>query len=152
MSSKQTQKGSRLEYKVRDLLTEKTGAKWDRTPQSGAGVIKGDLFCATRHYYHSFECKNFADSVIMENLLTAKSNNLYGWWTQAVREAEHMNKIPAVVFKKDRGKILIALAEEIEELDYLKVYTTITGELVDLYIYHFEDWLGHKEVKDLILL
>ena len=45
MSSAQSQKGSRFEYAIRDLLTEKTGVKWDRVPLSGGGSMKGDLYC-----------------------------------------------------------------------------------------------------------
>lgn len=151
LASKQSEKGSRFEYLCRDMLTAKTGVKWDRVPQSGAGVIKGDLFCLTNHYYHAFECKSFADSVIMENLLTAKSNNIYSWREQARREALQMGRLPAILFKKDRGKPMIGIAEQIEEVDHFRLYTTITGELVDIHIYLFEDWLAHKQVKDLIL-
>ena len=114
MASKQSAKGARFEYFVRDMLTEKTGVKWDRVPMSGAGSMKGDLYCLTNHYYYCFECKSFKDTVIQENLLSAKSNNIFGWWEQTVREAEQMNRKPALVFKKDRGKPLIAVEEHIE--------------------------------------
>lgn len=111
---------------------------------SGAGVIKGDLFAPTATYYHSFECKNFRDSVIMENLLSAKSNNLYSWWTQACREAEHMRKNPAVVFKKDRGQILIAIAEDIPELNCLSIRSDLGDVYIDVNIFLFKDWLASK--------
>ena len=149
MGSKQSQKGSRFEYKIRDLLTEKTGVKWDRVPLSGGGTMKGDLYCLRNHYYHCFECKSFKDTVIQENLLTAKSNNIFSWWEQAVREGEEMNRIPALVFKKDRGKPLIAIKEQIDELPHLYVNTfTLDG----VYIYRFEEWLDYKEVSELVLI
>lgn len=152
MSSKQSQKGSRFEYAIRDMLTEKTGVKWDRVPMSGAGAMKGDLYCLTNHYFHCIECKSFKDSVIMENLLSAKSNNFYGWWEQCVREADTMNRIPALVFKKDRGKPLIAVLENIPELNRFGLTSDLGNEFVDVNIYLFEQWLEHKEIGDLVIV
>lgn len=153
MSSTQSQKGSRLEYKIRDQLTEHTGAKWERTPMSGGGVIKGDLFCPKNHYYYAFECKSFKDTVIMENLLWAKSNNFYGWWEQCVREAKHMDKIPALVFKKDRGKTLIALEEILEgEVECFHLNSNLGNEKVTVNIYLFETWLEHKLPEEIVLV
>lgn len=149
MGSKQSAKGSRFEYKIRDLLTEKTGVKWDRVPLSGAGTMKGDLYCLTNHYYYCFECKSFKDTVIQENLLSAKSNNIFSWWEQAVREAKEMNRTPALVFKKDRGKPIIAVEEEIPELNSLKINVF---SMSNVYLYLFEDWLSVKKVEELILV
>lgn len=142
LASKSSQKGSRFEYKVRDILREFTGCDWDRSPMSGAGKIKGDLYCANNQYFYCFECKSYADSPIQDNLLTAKSNNLYDWWEQAEREAKQANRKPAVVFKKDRGKILVAVPEYHTLPNYLKLKTDlIPGEETSLYIYEFEEWL-----------
>jgi Holliday junction resolvase len=149
MASKQSQKGSRFEYKIRDLLRAKTGAKWERTPLSGGGTLKGDLYCLSNHYYHCFECKSFKDTVIQENLLSAKSNNIYLWWEQAVREAGEMSRIPALVFKKDRGKPIIAIQEHVEGLPHI-VMNTFNMEGVHLYL--FESWLEAKDAKELVLL
>lgn len=149
MASKQSAKGTRFEYKIRDLLSEKTGTKWERVPFSGAGTMKGDLYCPTNHYFYCIECKSFKDSVIQENLLTAKSNNIYGWWEQTVREAKEMNRKPALVFKKDRGKPLIAVYENIDTLPSIKINNFSMDEV---YIYPFELWLSLKEVGELILV
>lgn len=151
MSSKQSQKGSRFEHLVRDMLTEKTGVRWERTPMSGAGAMKGDLYCPTTHYYYCFECKSFADSVIMENLLTAKSNNFYGWWDQCTREAAAMNRNPALVFKKDRGKPLIAVVEDIPGINKFKLESDLGDTYVDVCIYLFEDWLRETPVEKILL-
>lgn len=148
MSSKQSQKGSRFEYKVRDLLQDKTGVEWARAPSSGAGVIKGDLFAPKNHYYYCFECKSYKDSVIQDNLLTAKSNNFYAWWEQTLKQAEAMGKKPALVFKKDRGKAFIAVLEEEPSLFGLHVKT----EWADAHIYLFEAWLVVKSKEDIVLL
>lgn len=133
------------------MLSEKTGVKWDRVPMSGAGSMKGDLYCLKHHYYYCFECKSYKDTIIKENLLTAKSNNFYSWWEQTVREAEEMNRIPGLVFKMDRGKPLIAVTEDIPTLNSFSLNTDIAGEQVCVNIYMFEHWLAHKKVEELIL-
>lgn len=152
MSSKQSQKGSRFEYKIRDMLTKKTGVKWDRVPMSGAGAMKGDLYCLTNHYLYCFECKSYADTVISENILSARSNNIYSWWDQCTREAAQMAREPALVFKKDRGKPLIAVTEEIPELVSLTLSSNLGDVYVDISIYLFEDWLEYKEIEDLVVI
>lgn len=152
MANKNAEKGTRFEYLIRDKLSKKTGVTWDRVPQSGAGTMKGDLYCKSNHYFYCIECKSFKDSVIQENLLNAKSNNLYMWWAQAVREAKEMNRKPALVFKKDRGKHLIAVVEEIPELNRLSLTSSLGSEFVDVCIYLFDEWLAHKDVEELILL
>ena len=146
MASKQTQKGSRFEYKVRDLLKEATGVEWARSPTSGSGVIKGDLFCPKNFYHYCFECKSYKDSVLQDNILTAKSNNFYSWWQQTLDQAEEMNKKPALVFKKDRGKIFIAVREQEKNLFGLHLHT----EWAECYIYLFEAWLLVKDKKDIV--
>ncbi len=152
MSSKQSQKGSRFEYQIRDLLTDKCGVKWDRVPMSGAGAMKGDLYCLTNHYYYCIECKSFKDSVIMENLLSAKSNNFYGWWEQCCREAETMHRQPALVFKKDRGQPLIAVAEDLPQLNQFRLISDLGDTFADVGIYLFKEWLAEKAVGELILI
>ncbi len=149
MASKQSAKGARFEYFVRDKLTEKTGVKWDRVPLSGAGTMKGDLYCLTNHYYYCFECKSFKDTVIQENLLSAKSNNIFSWWEQTLREAKEMNRKPALVFKKDRGKPIIAVEEDIEGINKFSI-TAFGMEEVNLYL--FTDWLAVKKVEEIILV
>jgi hypothetical protein len=152
MSSKSSQKGTRFEHTIRDLLTEKTGVKWERVPFSGAGTMKGDLYCPTNHYLYCFECKSFADSVIMENLLTAKSNNFYSWWDQCCREAEHMKRNPALVFKKDRGKPLIAVTETLENLNRFQLVSDIGETYVDVNIYLFEEWLKATPTSSIVVI
>jgi|TARA_B110000908_G_scaffold151111_1_gene185597 Holliday junction resolvase len=152
MSSKSSQKGTRFEYQIRDQLTKKCGVKWDRVPMSGAGAMKGDLYCLTNHYYYCIECKSFKDSVIMENLLSAKSNNLYMWWEQCTREAETMRRQPALIFKKDRGKPLIAVAEELPELNRFSLTSDLGDTYVDVYIYLFDEWLNAKSIEELVLI
>lgn len=132
------------------MLTARCGVNWARVPLSGAGPMKGDLYCPTNHYFHCIECKSFKDSVIMENLLTAKSNNLYSWWAQCVREAETMKRIPALVFKKDRGTPLIAIEETVKGLTSLTLDSNLGEAPMSVSIYVFEQWLNSKPISELV--
>ena len=145
-------KGTRFEYTIRDKLTAKTGVAWDRVPMSGAGAMKGDLYCKSNHYYYCIECKSFKDSVIQENLLSAKSNNIFSRWAQTMREAKEMNRKPALIFKKDRGKHLIAVLEVIPELNRISLVSDLGEAFMDVSIYLFDEWLDYMSVEDLILL
>jgi hypothetical protein len=151
VSSAQSQKGSRFEYLIRDMLTEKTGVKWDRVPLSGGGSMKGDLYCLTNHYYHCFELKSFKDTVIQENLLSAKSNNIFGWWDQCVREAKQMNRVPALVFKKDRGKPLILIEETVPGINSFCLNSDLGDTPISGSMYLFTEWLDKKEISELII-
>ena len=143
MASKSAQKGSRFEYKIRDELREFTGCEWDRSPMSGAGKIKGDLYCANNQYFYLFELKSYKDSPVQDNLLTAKSNNIYLWWEQTEREGKQANRIPALVFKKDRGKTLIIVREHHIGLDLLKIDTEHVPNGGAIYMYEFGPWMEY---------
>ena len=149
MGSKQSAKGSRFEYAIRDKLREKTGTQWERTPLSGGGTLKGDLYAVNANYYYCFECKSFKDTVIQENLLSAKSNNIYAWWSQCVREAKQMNRIPALVFKKDRGKPLIAIETHNLPITTLRLTSELGEDNIDFSIYLFDDWLEITDPKEI---
>jgi Holliday junction resolvase len=135
-------KGRTAEYKVRDLLRKRTGIdKWERVPLSGAGHIKGDVYLANSSNYYCIEVKSYKDDQIHSNLVNDTKSQLEKFWDQAVREAKEMTAEPILVFKKDRGKWLIAT--EVGEM--------ITPELIfqpdeetTLHIYLFEKWLETK--------
>lgn len=148
MASKQSQKGARFEYLVRDKLKERTGVDWARAPMSGSGAIKGDLFAPKNQYHYCFECKSYKESVVKENILTAKSNNFYSWWEQAVQQADHMGKKPALIFKRDRGKAMIAVQEEIDSLPGFHLKT----EWADCFVYVFDTWLDHIDLEELVVV
>jgi hypothetical protein len=141
MASKQSAKGSRFEYAIRDTLTEKTGKKWERTPQSGGGVIKGDLFVKSGKYNFCFECKSYAEDHITSLLLHSKNPQLLKWWVQAEREAGEMERTPAVIFKKDRGKAIIMLAEKYENTEIELAYK-YNG--YQFYLYNFDEWIENN--------
>ena len=136
-------KGRTAEYKVRDVLRKYTGLEnWERVPLSGAGHIKGDVYLSNSFNYYCIEVKSYKDDQIHSNLLNDTKSQLEKFWEQADREAKEMRAEPILVFKKDRGKWLIAT----------EVGESITPELVYqpddstcLFIYLFDSWLKTKD-------
>lgn len=112
-------KGQRAEYAVRDLLREHTGMDWDRVPGSGgfgaSHGLKGDIYLPTptgKISAFTIEVKHYKEDVLSSNLFNATVSQLEKFWEQTVRESEQMNALPMLVFKKDRGKWLVALRQE----------------------------------------
>lgn len=112
------QKGARAEYAVRDLLREHTKLDWDRVPGSGgfgaSHGLKGDLYLPTptgKISAFTVEVKHYKDDVLNSNLFNITESQLEKFWAQTTREAEQMGALPMLVFKKDRGRWLVALWE-----------------------------------------
>ena len=119
-------KGSRGETEIVKLLTEATGFKWARTPQSGATQhIKGDVYIPLTEGKVSkylIEVKLYADDQITSNILNPSVSQIEKWLEQTEREATHMASEPMLAFRKDRGKWLVALQTEFSQLNYLKFH------------------------------
>jgi Holliday junction resolvase len=136
-------KGRTAEYKVRDLLRKRTGLEnWERVPLSGAGHIKGDVYLSNSFNYYCIEVKSYKDDQIHSNLLNDTNSQLEKFWEQADREAKEMKAEPILVFKKDRGKWLIAT--EVAEMITPELIYQPTEEIT-LHIYLFESWLDTKD-------
>lgn len=135
-------KGSRGETEIVKLLTEATGFKWARTPQSGATQhIKGDVYIPLTEGKVSkylIEVKLYADDQITSNILNPSVSQIEKWLEQTEREATHMASEPMLVFRKDRGKWLCAVKEYYSELNHLK----FVKKSYDYYIYLFDDLLN----------
>ncbi len=109
MASKSKLKGSAFETKIRDVLTEELGIKFERTPLSGSiSYLRGDLWVPsdTKGFEFVIECKHYAE-LEFNNLLTAKSTDILEFWKQALDEAQVMNKKPLVIFRWNRSKDFI---------------------------------------------
>lgn len=133
-------KGTRGEYKVRDILKAATGLAWERVPGSGGygsmHGLKGDVYLPPstgRISNYAIEVKCYAEDVVNCNLLNSTQSQLEKFWEQTTREASQMNAKPMLVFKKDRGKFLVALEEELP-LPHLHINKS--GSI--FYIYNFE--------------
>lgn len=138
-------KGRTAEYKVRDILRKYTGLdNWERVPLSGAGHIKGDVYLSNSFNYYCIEVKSYKEDQIHSNLLNNSESQLEKFWNQASREAEEMGSIPILIFKKDRGKWLIA----VEKGELITPELTFSPDSnTQLFIYLFEEWLKTQEDK-----
>lgn len=121
-------KGSGFETLIRDKLRTLTKLSWEKTPASGAlnarYGMKGDIILPHTSGHlslYAIECKAYADDQISGNLLYPAKQVFDGWWEQTLREASQMNMKPMLVFKKDRGKHMLAIQEELENLTYIKL-------------------------------
>jgi hypothetical protein len=105
-------KGARGELKVRDMLRELTGLKWERIPGSGAYStshgLKGDVYVPGTTNVFTIEVKSYEEDHLSSKILHNKSNPLLGWWEQAQRQAIQNGNLPLLIFKYDRSKIFVA--------------------------------------------
>lgn len=134
-------KGARGEAEVVKLLTSATGIKWARSPLSGATAhIKGDIYIPLTEGKISkylIECKLYAEDTINSNLLNDSNSQLEKFLEQTEREALQMNSLPMLVFRKNRGKWLVAIKEEYSNLSYIK----FKKKEYSYYIYLFSELL-----------
>lgn len=146
-------KGQRAEYKIRDRFREVTNLPWERVPGSGGfgkqHKLKGDIYIPNMTAIHCIEIKSYAEDVITSNLLNDSESQLEKFWKQTLRESQEVEKEPILIFKKDRGKWLLATKEFniLDSINYGLVYQL--PELPDMYICTMEDWLSieRKYVK-----
>lgn len=122
--NKSKAKGSAYEAKIANMLTKEFGKEFKRVPLSGAlEWMKGDIVCIkdTAWFHWCIECKHYKE-INWNNLLTARSTEMYSFWDQAVREAEVMEKEPLLIFRWDRSKDFVAYADDIVQLEnYIEV-------------------------------
>lgn len=139
------EKGKRGEYQVRDLFRKHTGLPWERVPGSGMfgaqHALKGDIYVPETNYRHCVEIKTYATDTINCNLLNNSKSQLETFWEQCSREAGQINKEPILVFKKDRGKWIVA-TEDFEVLDYSDLGMSFQSSLLGttLFMVLLEDW------------
>jgi len=148
MTSKQAQKGSRAEYKIRDMLKKYTGLDWQRCPASGAlGAqfrMKGDLFVPGEKNLYTIECKHYKEDHLSSKILVNTTSPLFDWWEQTIRESKQNCNKPILIYKYDRSKLFI-MTEEIFDAP-VSIYLS----MLNTYIYALEPFLENNNIKDWI--
>jgi hypothetical protein len=96
------QKGRRLENKIASLWRSKMKMMAVRTPGSGSGKFKGDVYAE----YFTIEAKN------------REKVRVWEWWQQA-REQKHLNKPPVLMISGNYRPIL-AIMDINDWLDLVK--------------------------------
>lgn len=141
-------KGARGELKVRDVLRELTGLKWERTPGSGAYSqshgLKGDVYVPGTTNLFTVEVKSYEEDQMTSKMFN-DSSKLLDWWEQAYRQAGQNMNLPLLIFKYDRSKIFVAYPEG--EWPAKNMYNNIS---VNIKSYHFniallEDFIKHEK-------
>lgn len=121
--NKSKAKGSAFEAKIAKLFTEEFGKDFKRVPLSGAlEWMKGDIICIqdTAWFPYTIECKHYKE-INWNNLLTAKSAEMYKFWEQTLREADVMKKKPLLIFRWDRSKDYVAFDDDLEVVNCIEV-------------------------------
>ena len=130
-------KGLRGEYAVRDLLRDRTGLQWERTPASGAlEHTKGDIYIPNEKQFAVIEVKNYKEPTLNDKLLTTRSSNLTKWWGRLKAQATTSKCAPLLFYKYDRSKWFVATEMKPRTL---KNYLYFGG--LDCYNAVADDWL-----------
>lgn len=142
--NKSKAKGSAYEQKIADLLSKEFNKEFRRVPLSGSiDYLKGDIWTPhdTAWWPYCIECKHYKE-IEWNNLLTSKTTNIFGFWTQTLREAETMNKKPLLIFRWNRSKDFVAYADDIKVENF--VYIESFGFIFK--ISKLDEWI--KAVKE----
>ena len=142
--NKSKAKGSAYEQKIADLLSKEFDKEFRRVPLSGSiDYLKGDIWTPhdTAWWPYCIECKHYKE-IEWNNLLTSKTTNIFGFWTQTLREAETMNKKPLLIFRWNRSKDFVAYADDIKVENF--VYIESFGFIFK--ISKLDEWI--KAVKE----
>jgi len=144
LASKQAAKGSRAEYKARDMLRKYTGLQWERCPASGAlGAqfkMKGDLYCPGEKNLYTVECKHYKDDHLSSKILVNSTSPLFDWWEQTVRESGQNENKPILIYKYDRSKFFIATEEIFDAPNHLYISS------LDIFVYPLEPFLQQNNI------
>ena len=137
-------KGTKAESEVVKLLQTATGLGWTRSPLSGAtAYCKGDIWLPPttgKISKYCIEVKWYESDQITCNLLNKSNSTIESWWEQTEREAQQMSSKPMLIFRKNRGKFIGVIDEEIPSI--INGLTLIKNS-TKLYIYLLEDLLPH---------
>ena len=136
------QKGNRGEQQVIAILDRVTQEKWEQTPGSGSGKIKGDLRVHGKHNIFCVEVKFYKNVGFDAKIFTQKSNNFFKWWRKICKQAQQMKQEPLLVFRENHGKFFVATVRQPKNtLRYMHI------AWLGAYVLILEYWLDKEEIK-----
>lgn len=134
------QKGAIGENKVKEFLDSKTPYTFERTPGSGSGAIKGDLYIPNRRNKFCIEVKNYAESPFNDKILTSKTNDFVLWWTKLNKQSGTHK--PLLIFRYNRSKLFVATSIKPTNVDkYIDI------PWMKCYVMLLEDWIEKEEIE-----
>lgn len=128
------QKGATGENKVKEFLESRTPYTFTRTPGSGSGAIKGDLWIEGKNNRFCIEVKNYAESPLNDKIFTSKTNNFVIWWTKLQKQAKP--KRPLLIFRYNRSQMFVATdikptnSENYIDIRWLNCYCLLLDEWI----------------------
>lgn len=137
-------KGKVGEKLVKEFLEANTSHKFEYTPGSGSGSIKGDLMIPKHRNVFCIEVKNYAESPINDKILTNKTNDFVNWWTKLQKQAGVQK--PLLFFRYNRSKLFVATS-----IKPVNVEKYIDIPWLNCYILLATEWIEKEEIKWLIL-
>lgn len=132
------QKGALGETKLIQFLKEHTGIEFERTPGSGNGKIKGDL-------YHPkaltcIEVKNYKDDPFASTILCNKTSQIPIWWKKLKKEAK--KKKPLLFYRWNRSKWFV-----VTEQKPCKTKNYLDFPALNCYILLAEEWIECEDFQ-----
>lgn len=128
-------KGAIGENKVKEYLDANTPHTFERTPGSGSGKIKGDLWIKDRKNVFCIEVKNYAEAPNFTASLVNKTNDFVLWWTKLQKQAGTQR--PLLIFKYNRSKLFVATdikpanVEKYIDIPWLGCYVLLLSEFIE---------------------
>lgn len=106
MGKPSKQKGSRFELSIKKDLSDYTGIQFERVIGSGGSDANGDIYPAYDSCYFIIELKH-VESWDHSHLFESKGL-VFKWWDKICKEASEANRLPLLIFKKNRKETLAA--------------------------------------------
>lgn len=132
------QKGAVGEQKLIDFLEDKTGVKFERTPGSGSGKIKGDIHHPKSRF--CIEVKNYKEDPLASTVLSNKSNMIPGWWTKIRQQAK--TKTPLLFYRWNRSKWFV-----VTDIKPRNTNNYLDFPRINCYILLAEEWIETEEIQ-----
>lgn len=132
------QKGARGEELLIDFLAEHTGIVFERTPGSGSGKIKGDLYC--KNGLFCIEAKNYKEDPLSSTILCNKTSLIPVWWSKLKEQCKE--KKPLLFYRWNRSKwFVVADQKPVNTKNYLDFVAQ------GCYILLAEEWLDKEKIQ-----
>lgn len=99
----------------------------------------------------SLECKHYAD-YSLDEFLKPIQGDIKLWWAQCCRDAQHANKLPFLIFRKNNSPIFAMLCEQGRSL-LRSTYNSLPEPHLVTHakeiIFRFEDFLANYDAEAL---
>lgn len=135
-------KGARGETIVRDLLCLSTGLVFERTPGSGSGKIKGDLYVSGKKNCFCIEVKNYEESPLSDKIFTNKTNLITVWWTKLCSQAKACGQEPLLLYRYNRSKLFVVTHIKPAHLEKFLYISWLS-----CYIMMADEWLEKESIE-----